>query len=432
MLGSLFRREEAREERAMQVTGFGPWGGSSMASAGVNVNADTALNLLTVYGCVQLIADTIATLPFDVFRKNSSGDPVGLATPRWLEQPNPQADRTQFLTQVLTSLLLDGNAYLLAEPFVSAPQRLEIVHPDDVQIRIEDAKPVYYLKNARWTRPDSLLHLRGITLPGQIRGLSPVESARQALGLGLAAQEFGGRFFGNGQNLSGVIEVPGDMSPDQAAVVRQKWGRDHRGLANAHEPGVLTGGATWKPISVTPEQAQFLDTRRFSATEIAAQMFLVDPTLLGIATSGQSLTYANLEQRGIHLAQYTLMRWIVRLERAFTMMLPSPQYTKFNVNGLQRADLKTRYEADAIGINAGFLLRNEARTKEDLTALPEQQQLSGADAEVVGVLIRAGFEPDTVIKAVTTGELAKLVHSGAPPVTVQSLSKPPVNMEPLV
>lgn len=368
MLGSLFRRDETR---AMQVTPFGYWGSSGTSAAGVTVNHETALNLLTVYGCVSLISDTIATLPLDVYRRGADGEPVPLQTPRWLEQPNQGADRTQFLTQILTSLLLDGNAYLLAFPFVSAPQRLEIIHPDDVQIREEQGVSVYYLKGRRWSDPDSLLHLRGITLPGQIKGLSPVESARQALGLGLAAQEFGARFFGSGQNLSGVIEVPGEMTQDQAALIRQKWARDHSGMRNAHEPGVLVGGASWKPISVTPEQAQFLDTRRFSATEIAAQMFLVDPTLLGIASSGQSLTYANLEQRGIHLAQYTLMRWIVRLERAFSMMLPRPQYVKFNVNGLQRADLKTRYEAYQIGLaGAPFLTPDEARSKEELGPMP--------------------------------------------------------------
>ncbi len=369
MLGSLFGRRD--ETRAMQVTPWGYWGGNGgPVAAGVTVNNDTALNLLTVYGCVQLIADTIATLPLDVYRKSLDG-PVSLTTPRFLEQPNQYADRTQFLTQILTSLLLDGNAYVLGVPFVSAPETLDIVHPDEVQIREEDGRNVYYLKGHRWTHPESLLHIRGITLPGQVKGMSPVEAARQALGLGLAAQEFGARFFGSGQNLSGVIEVPGDMSPDQAAVVRQKWSRDHSGLRNAHEPGVLTGGATWKPISVTPAQAQFLESRRFSATEIAAQLFLVDPTLLGISNSGQSLTYANLEQRGIHLAQYTLMRWIVRLERAFTMMLPRPQYVKFNVNGLQRADLKTRYEAYSIGLGgAPFLVPDEPRSKEDLGPMP--------------------------------------------------------------
>jgi HK97 family phage portal protein len=366
------------EQRALQVTPWGPWTSSAVSSAGVTVNRDTALNLLTVYGCVQLIADTIATLPFQVLRRTSRGQVDDLPVPRVFERPNEWCDRQGFLTQLLSSLLLDGNAYLvLDDPQI--PSEIHVVHPDDVDIRDEQGTWVYYIKNRPNRMP--LVHIRAVTMPGQVKGLSPVESARQALGLGLAAQDFGARFFGSGQNLSGVIEVPGEMSADQAAIMRQKWSKEHSGLRTAHEPGVLTGGATWKPISVTPEQAQFLDTRRFTASEIAAQMFLVDPTLLGIQTQGSSLTYSNLEQRGIHLAQYTLMRWIVRLERAFSAMLPRPQFVKFNVNGLQRADLKTRYEAYAIGLAGGqFLLADEAREKEDLGPMPKMEQNDGNDS----------------------------------------------------
>ena len=371
MLRSLFRRSDV-ETRAIQSTPWGPWGSSSATAAGQSVTSNTALNLLTVYGCVNLISDTIATLPLGVFRKDSSGLPQQVATPRVLEQPNVDTDRTTFVTQVVSSLLLDGNAYVIAAPSSLMPERLTTAHPDDVTYRDEQGTTVPYFKGVR-PPPEQWMHIKALTLPGQYKGLSPVESARQALGLGLAAQEFGARFFGSGQNPSGVIEFPGEISPDQAAIIRQKWSRDHSGLSNSHQPGVLTGGATWKPISVTPEQAQFLDTRRFTASEIAAQMFLVDPTMLGIQQQGSSLTYQNLEQRGIHLAQYTLMRWIVRLEKAFSAMLPRPQYVKFNLGGLQRADLKTRYEAYAIGLaGAPFLMVDEARQKEELGPMPTQ------------------------------------------------------------
>jgi HK97 family phage portal protein len=203
-----------------------------------------------------------------------------------------------------------------------------------------------------------------------VKGINPISAARHALGLGLAAQEFGSKFFSNGAHLSGVIQVPGEMTPEQARVIAQKWGRDHSGVKNAHIPGVLSGGAEWKPIAIAPDDAQFLQTRQFSAAEIAGQMFFVDPTLLGIAQSSTSLTYANLEQRGIHLTTFTLLPWIVRLERLFSALLPKAQFVKLNVGGLQRADMKTRYEAYAIGTGgAPFLTQNEPREKEDLPPL---------------------------------------------------------------
>ena len=359
MLRSLFDRTSVE---ARELKPWGDWSSQSVSHAGVNVTPDSALHLLAVYGCVRLISDTIATLPIDVFRR-TAGDKVETNAPRWLDQPNESTDVVEFLTMVLSSLLLDGNAYItytLDASFVT--QSLQAIHPQRVQIQ---PGPDYFIDGVRVN--GRLIHVKGVTRPGALAGLSPVEAAKEGIGLGLAAQEFGARFFGDGANMSGVIEMPKGLSPDAAKILSQRWGADHHGLKNAHKPGVLTEGAQWKPISVTNEQAQFLETRKFTAAEIAAQMFLVDPTLLGIPVDGKSLTYANLEQRGIHLVQFTLLPWIVRLERMFNRLLPRVQFAKFNVGGLQRADMKTRYEAYAIGTaGAPFLLQDEAREKEDL------------------------------------------------------------------
>lgn len=365
MIGRLLPRTHT-EMRELQP--WGDWHPSSMSAAGTNVNTTSALQLLTVYGCVALIADTIATLPLDVFRKQGA-DSVEVLKPGWLEQPNGRDNIVEFVTQVLTSLLLDGNAYLTwAANTVGGVTQITAIDPAEVDIRDEGGNVVYTVKSQRFA--GRLLHIKAVMRPGSLKGLSPLEAARQSIGVGLAAQEFGGRFFGNGITMSGVIELPkeaGEPSPEMARTMRDSFARDNSGLARAWMPGLLYGGAAWKQLSVTPEQGQFLETRKFQAAEIAAQMFRVDPTLLGIPVDGKSLTYANLEQRGIHLVQFTLLPWIVRLERTLTALLPRPQFAKFNVAGLQRADLKTRYEAYSIGLGgAPFLTVEEPREKEDL------------------------------------------------------------------
>lgn len=365
MIGRLLPRTHT-EMRELQP--WGDWHPSSMSAAGTNVNTTSALQLLTVYGCVALIADTIATLPLYVFRKQGA-DSVEVLKPGWLEQPNGRDNIVEFVTQVLTSLLLDGNAYLTwAANTVGGVTQITAIDPAEVDIRDEGGNVVYTVKSQRFA--GRLLHIKAVMRPGSLKGLSPLEAARQSIGVGLAAQEFGGRFFGNGITMSGVIELPkeaGEPSPEMARTMRDSFARDNSGLARAWMPGLLYGGAAWKQLSVTPEQGQFLETRKFQAAEIAAQMFRVDPTLLGIPVDGKSLTYANLEQRGIHLVQFTLLPWIVRLERTLTALLPRPQFAKFNVAGLQRADLKTRYEAYSIGLGgAPFLTVEEPREKEDL------------------------------------------------------------------
>ena len=179
--------------------------------------------------------------------------------------------------------------------------------------------------------------------------MSPVEAARQTIGQGMSAQEYGARFFGQGASLSGVIEVPGTLEDKAARELAKRWSRDHSGPRKANLPGVLEGGAVWKPTGVTNEQAQFLETRKFAASEIASQMFLIDPAEMGLPVDGSSLTYANLEQRNARKVQVTYLPWMVRLERFISALLPTGQYAKFNVKGLLRGDTKTQYESYEIG-----------------------------------------------------------------------------------
>lgn len=392
----------------MQVTPWGPWNNQYQSAAGINVNPDSALNLLTVYGCVQLISDTIATLPRDVYRTLPDGTNQEVDNkPRWLEQPNPTTDIIEFLTQTLVSLLLDGNAYwAYAVDLNVAPTMLAVLNPQLMAVRDDGVDPttgarkVAYIYNGK-PFTGRLLHIKGLMQPGHIKGLSPVENARQSIGLGMATVQFAAAFYANGITPAGLVSTQADLTRDQAKKLAQHISDAHGGPGRSHLPMVLDNGAGWTQLSVTPEQAQFLATREFTAGEIAAQMFLVDPSMLGIAINrGQNLTYANLADRGTHLVQYTLMRWLIRLERAFTLLLPRPQFMKFNVDAIQRADLQARFNSyrTALGPNVPFMKVNEARDLEDLPPVPGGDTLPGPPAPTLAPFVPSsnGHEPATV------------------------------------
>lgn len=342
---------------------WGTWPGDKVNGtwSGANVTNESSMQLLTVYGCVRLISDAIATLPIDVYRRDASGDQIEVSPPYWLTAPKAGLDRVAWLTQILTSLLIDGNAYIAV--LYDAAGRIVSLDPLDpatVDVRLEDSRRVYYVNGQRATV--QIVHVTGMMWPGALKGMSPVEAARQSIGIGMSTQEFAAKFFDQGATMSGVIEVPGELNPTLARDLAKQWSRFHGGAKKAHLPGVLQGGATWKTTGVTNEQAQFLETRKFTAAEIAGQMFLVDPSDLGIpGDKGSSITYANLEQRNTRRVQVTFLPWIIRIENALSALLAQPRYVKFNVNGLLRGDLKTRYETYALAetINASAFTRGE-------------------------------------------------------------------------
>lgn len=377
MLRALFDRSEERAI-AGPATLWGDWPGADSTSrtwAGTTVDAHSSLQLLTVYGCVRLITDSISTLPIDCYRQVDDLK-IGISTPAWLAQPTVDLDFTSWCGQVLSSLLLHGNAYL-AVIRSDAGSILELVplDPAKVQVRRNAGRKVYAINGTMYD--GEIVHIPGLMLPGSDTGLSPIEYARQSIGLGLAATQYGAAWFDGEGNMPGVIEAPRALQPETMKAMAEHW-RRRRNRNNRGLPGVLQEGATWKPTGVTNEQMQFLQTRQYTAAEIAGQMFLVDPSDLGIGVPGSSLTYANLADRNTRRVQITLLPWITRIEHAISALMLRPRYMKFNVNALLRADLTARYSSYATGIGAGFLLVDEARELEDLPPIGEVP----ADADI--------------------------------------------------
>lgn len=372
------KAEQANTENRVLMP-FGPWHTSPASAAGVYVSPDSATQLLAVYGCVSLISDTISTLPLDVYRDATDGqkDRVKSGLPKWLKNPNPRTTFIEFINQTIVSLLLEGNAYwLYSLDGNGMPAELYAVDPCQMDVRQEsralDAPVVYRLNGEIYRGP--IVHIKGITRPGALKGISPVENARQSIGLGIAGEEFAARFYGQGATLSGVIETPNDLTLDQARDMVRKFAGDHAGLRNSHRPGLIDNGASWKPLSVSPAEAQFLESRQYSTAEICSQLFLVSPSWFGVSMArGSNVTYQNLEQDGERFAQFTCARWIVRLERAISDLLPQPQYCKFNIDELKRADLAARqaYYTAALDPVKGWMERAEVRNAEDLGRDPK-------------------------------------------------------------
>jgi HK97 family phage portal protein len=352
---------------------------ASRTTSGRKVNRRNSLQMIAVYACQSLIGDAVASLPVDHYTLNGGRrqgvDP--LRTPRWVKQPNPFQTSYEFWFRVVVSLLSDGNAFLYTlrndRGEVSA---LYCLHPGAVQILDGPLGDNRYQVsdddgNIQGTFDRSqVLHIPAFVIPGFSRGLSPLDMAREAIGLGLTSEEFGARFFEQGTTMAGVIEHPGTPRPDEARLLRDMFRKTHAGVKNSHSVGVLTGGASFKPITLTPEQAQFLETRRFQKAEIAllyrVPAYLVDSSVSSTWGTG-------IEEQNKFFVDQTLMPWIVRIEQSVsTFLLPGFQYIRFNVDARLRAKTKERYESYQVGMNNGFLSADEVRAMEDLGPLPKK------------------------------------------------------------
>jgi HK97 family phage portal protein len=333
--------------------------------AAVPVNPTTALQHSAVWACVNLIAGSISTLPLAAYR---DGDERPLpALPPTLRAPSAGTSLPDFLYATLQSVLLRGNAYGLIVDRAGAgllPAQVELLAPERVQVATPYG-PVEWRVDGREVDPASIWHVRGYTAPGQVLGLSPIQHARQAVGLGLGAEKYAARLFGESAIPAGVITSDQDIKPDRAQTIKERWRAAHQGHRDI---AVLGSGARFQAVTIAPEEAQFLETTQANIRTIC-RYFGVQPELIG-ADSGNSLTYANVEQRALDFLTFGLRPWLVRLETALSALLSSTTTVKFNAAALVRTDLLTRYQAHESAIRAGWKLRSEVRELEDLPPIP--------------------------------------------------------------
>ncbi|WP_307795163.1 phage portal protein [Actinacidiphila acididurans] len=362
------------------------------------VNDQAAMKLIAVYASVRIIANTIATLPMQAMQLRDSVltpldrqptivvDPFGGAiTARWLS-------RRDGIKQLAVSCALRGNGYAVvtARDSLMRPTRLMVCHPDHVQVDTDDGGGRTYKVNRQPIDTADMVHIIGMSMPGDVVGMSPIAYARQAIGLGLAAQEFGAEFFGGGAHLSGVITTDADLDRAAARRMKEAWEASHTGLKNAHAVGILSGGAKWTQITVPPEDAQFLGTRAAANLEMA-MLYGIPPHMLGQVDRTTSWG-TGIEQQSIGFLAYTMADWLTMFQDAWTGMLPRGQSALIDTTELQRTDTAGRMAGYVQARTAGILTQNEARAKERLRPIPGGDDInaplnsahSGADPSAGG------------------------------------------------
>ena len=354
------------------------------SGSGKAVNARTAIQMSTVYACVRVIAETIASLPLHVYESNEGGSAKAVKHPLYRlihDEPNPEMTSFVWRETMLTHLLLWGNSYSQ----VIRNGRGQVVGlypllPDYMEVD-RDSKGVltYKYTNAegvsRWLRPEDVLHIPGLGFDGII-GYSPVAMEKNAIGLGISAEEYGNKFFSNGARPSGILTHPNTVK--DPAALRASWNAAYGGTSNASRVAVLEEGMTFAPLSMPNNEAQFLETRRFQVEEIC-RIYRVPPHMVGDLSRA---TFSNIEHSSIDFAVHTIRPWLVRIEQAMNRALfPDREkgrfYVQFNLDGLMRGDYKSRMEGYAIARQNGWMSANDIRELENQNPIPAED---GGDA----------------------------------------------------
>ena len=336
-----------------------------------SVTTESAMRLSAVWACVRLLAGLGSTLPLDQQRRR---DGLTVDVPRSVLFDQPQAGTTlsTWLYQVWSSMLTAGNAYGLVTAIGANgwPTTVELLDPSVVQWRADEQRgwvvTVDRQEVQRWPE-GPLWHVPIFTMPGAPFGLSPIQNAKQTIAGGLSAERFGTDFFTGGGTPNAILYSDSELTQEQAQGIKSAFVSS---TAGNREAAVMGAGLRYERISVAPDEAQFLDQQRFTVEQIA-RIYGIFPEMIGGATSGSSVTYANREQRAADFLTFGLMPYLIALEDGLSGLVPGPNRVKFNVDGVLRSDLKTRYEAHAIGIDSGFLTVDEVRQLEDRPPLPE-------------------------------------------------------------
>lgn len=369
------------EQRVFLPSGSGdPWAiptnGSlaAVTTAGIPVTESTAMSLLSVNACVRILSQTLANLPFDAVRlTGASGktktpvpvQPTIMVDPFGGELTPGMVKRREGVVQMMVSLLLRGNAYALItsrDKSTGKPNRLRVLHPDRVSCGWVAEGVRAYEIDRKPVPAEQIVHIVGLSFPESPTGMSVIQMARNSIGLGLAADMFGARFFGNGAHMSGIIEMETDLDPERARKLKENFSSKHSGITNSHTVGVLTGGARWTPISVTPDDAQFLGTRSYQAQEIA-MLFGVPPHLI-MQVDKTTSWGTGIEQQSMNFLTYTLAWWVGLFEDAFTTMLVNGQQAYMDVSAILRTDEAGRYAVYSAARSAALLTQNEIRDRE--------------------------------------------------------------------
>lgn len=391
ILSGLFRSRDKPTDRTAGSSYSFFLGGTS---SGKYVTERSAMQMTAVYCCVRILSEAVASLPLQFYRyTDDGGKEKAVDHPLYFllhDEPNPEMTSFIFRETLMTHLLLWGNAYSqIIRNGKGEVVALYPLMPDRMKVDRDEHGRLYYEytvydsddvdgrkgtnKVGRTVRlqPHDVLHIPGLGFDGLV-GYSPIAMAKNAIGLAIATEEYGSKFFANGAAPSGVLEHPGTIK--DPSKVRESWQATFGGSGNANKIAVLEEGMKYTPISISPEQAQFLETRKFQIDEIA-RIFRVPPHMIG---DSEKSSFNNIEQQSLEFVKYTLDPWVSRWEQAMVRALLTPDekkkyFFKFNVDGLLRGDYQSRMNGYATARQNGWMSANDIRELENLDRIPAEQ-----------------------------------------------------------
>ncbi len=356
-------------------------------TSGKRVNERTSMQMTAVYSCVRILSEAVASLPLNVYRYTDNGGKEKAIDHSLFhllhDEPNPEMSSFIFRETLMTHLLLWGNAYAqIIRNGKGEVIALYPLMPDRMSVDRDKNGQLYYkyTKNnddaptmdsgSVYLSPSDVLHIPGLGFDGLV-GYSPIAMAKNAIGLAIAAEEYGSKFYANGAAPSGILEHPGTLK--DPARVRDSWNATFGGSSNSNKVAVLEEGMKYTPISIAPNEAQFLETRKFQINEIA-RIFRVPPHMVGDL---EKSSFSNIEQQSLEFVKYTLDPWVIRWEQALYRALLSEEekktvFFKFNVEGLLRGDYASRMNGYATARQNGWMSANDIRELEDLDRIPAE------------------------------------------------------------
>ena len=357
------------------------------STSGKRVNERSSMQMTAVYSCVRILSEAVAGLPLHFYKyTDNGGKEKATDHPLYFllhDEPNPEMTSFVFRETLMTHLLLWGNAYSqIIRNGKGEVIALYPLMPDRMTVDRDEKGQLYYsyltgnddaptMKGSTVNlSPSDVLHIPGLGFDGLV-GYSPIAMAKNAIGMAIACEEYGAKFFANGAQPSGVLEHPGTIK--DPTRVRESWQSTFGGSHNANKVAVLEEGMKYTPISISPEQAQFLETRKFQINEIA-RIFRVPPHMVGDL---EKSSFSNIEQQSLEFVKYTLDPWVSRWEQSMVRSLLTAEekkqyFVKFNVDGLLRGDYQSRMSGYAVGRQNGWMSANDIRELENLDRIPEE------------------------------------------------------------
>lgn len=377
---SLFGFGQARDKPVDKAADAGYSFLFGRTTSGKPVNERTAMQTTAVYACVRILAEAVASLPLHVYEyQDDGGKKLVHDHPLYYllhDEPNPEMTSFVFRETLMSHLLIWGNAYAqIIRDGAGRVLGLYPLLPDKMEVQRDDKGNIYYVysrnsdENPTFKeygniklKAEDVLHIPGLGFDGLI-GYSPIAMAKNAVGMTLACEEYGASFFANGANPGGVLEHPGVLK--DPSKVRESWNSVYRGVSNAHKIAVLEEGMKYQQIGIPPEEAQFLETRKFQINEIA-RLYRIPPHMVGDLDKS---SFSNIEQQSLEFVKYTLDPWVIRWEQSLqrSLLLPGEKgkyFIKLNVDGLLRGDYQSRMNGYAVGRQNGWFSANDIREME--------------------------------------------------------------------